>query len=329
VLLAVAVDQRHDVKHTLRHQARAFTQVGAVPGADSSTRLASGAGNRYDYWRIAWHAFEDRPLLGAGAGNYDRVYFQRRATEEDVRQPHSLALQAAAELGLPGVLALLLAFAGAILGAWRLARAAAASAADRFLAVAATGCFTAWLVHANVDWTHLLPGVTGIALVAAAVLVRDRTPVAAPSPLRAARRPRLAPAAVVAVGLALAAIGLSRQGLSEHYRAEGREALAAQPAEALLDADRSLRLDPEAVDAYYLKAAALARFGEAAAARAALTEAARREPREYVTWALLGDLAVRTGDLGRARSHYRRALALNPRDPGLRQSARDPAAGRR
>src|SRR5204862_413341 len=71
------------------------------------SRLISGAGTRYDYWRIAWHSFTAHPLAGVGAGNYDRPYFQQRATTEDVRQPHSIELQALSELGLVGALLLL------------------------------------------------------------------------------------------------------------------------------------------------------------------------------------------------------------------------------
>jgi cytochrome c-type biogenesis protein CcmH/NrfG len=56
-----------------------------------------------------------------------------------------------------------------------------------------------------------------------------------------------------------------------------------------------------------------------------LREAARREPRNFVTWALLGDLAVRSGNMAVAKQNYRRALALNPRDVGLRQHVRDAA----
>ena len=74
----------------------------AGPATASASRLASGSGNRYDYWRIAWRTFEDRPLLGVGAGNYDRPYFKLRATEEDVTQPHSVELQVLSELGLLG-----------------------------------------------------------------------------------------------------------------------------------------------------------------------------------------------------------------------------------
>jgi Flp pilus assembly protein TadD len=36
-----------------------------------------------------------------------------------------------------------------------------------------------------------------------------------------------------------------------------------------------------------------------------------------VTWALLGDLLTRRGLMGEARRAYRRALALNPREPAL------------
>jgi len=43
-----------------------------------------------------------------------------------------------------------------------------------------------------------------------------------------------------------------------------------------------------------------------------------------VTWALLGDLAVRTGHLNDAGRLYKRALTLNPRDPSLLALARDP-----
>ncbi len=115
---------------------------------------------------------------------------------------------------------------------------------------------------------------------------------------------------------------MSRQAIAEHLRSEAQDALSQRPEEALRQADRSLQVDPEAVGAYYVKSAAFARFGEAGAAEAALREAARREHGNYVTWALLGDLAVRTGDLDEARGHYRRALALNPRDPGLRENVK-------
>jgi tetratricopeptide (TPR) repeat protein len=138
-------------------------------------------------------------------------------------------------------------------------------------------------------------------------------------------RPRLATALIVAIGLATAGVSLSRQGLAEHFRVTAQRSLAERPADALRDADRSLRLDTAAVETYYVKAAALARFDEGPAARETLLAAARREPHDFVTWALLGDLAVRGGDLGQARRDYGRASELNPRDAGLREAALHPA----
>jgi hypothetical protein len=329
----VAVANQATVRETIGDQYTAFVKQRIEPQGSAavggSSRLISGAGNRYDYWRIAWDAWKDEPLAGTGAGAYPERYFVERATTESIRQPHSLGLQTLSELGIVGA-ALLLILLGALgLGARRVAASARDSTGARFVAVAATGSLGAWLVHTSVDWMHLLPGLTGIALVgAAALLVRpaERDPAAGARPRRPIAARRLVPAIGVALVIAVAAVSLSRQGLTEHYTTRGQDALAARPADALVEADRALRLDREAIDAYYVKSAALARFGRGTAARGVLLEASRREPRDFVTWILLGDLAVRMGDLDAARANYGRALKLNPREPSLRRLVADPAA---
>jgi cytochrome c-type biogenesis protein CcmH/NrfG len=126
-----------------------------------------------------------------------------------------------------------------------------------------------------------------------------------------------------------AAGSLARQGLADRYRSDATSELAAQPARALADANRSLRLNGQSVPSLYLKAAALARFGDAVGSRAALRTALRLEPHAFVTWALLGDLAVREHNLRDARVFYRHAHSLNPRDPGLAALAKDPVRPRR
>ena len=57
-------------------------------------------------------------------------------------------------------------------------------------------------------------------------------------------------------------------------------------------------------------------------ARRELLAALEREPRNFVTLGLLGDLEFRAGHREAARRWYRRALALNPGDGGLQQLAR-------
>lgn len=164
---------------------------------------------------------------------------------------------------------------------------------------------------------------TGIALCGAAVLVapwrREHGGV------RRSRR-RIATIVVCAAVVLVGATLVGRAALADKYRADAEQALASSPRAALEKAGESLSLNDEALGTYYVRAAAQARLGRYAPARAALVEATRREPREWVTWGLLGDLAVRRGDFAQARRDYGRAAALNPRDEGLEALARDPRA---
>lgn len=326
--LAVGAIEAGRITHTVRVQAHAFVHLaestGAGPGADS--RLFSGGGNRYDYWRIAWSAWRAHPLAGLGAGGYPVPYLRERTTTEDIRQPHSLELEALSELGLVGGALVLALIAGITLAAWRLRAAARSSGATRGLLVAGLGGAVAWLTQTSVDWMHLLPGVTAIAL--APIVALTRIAPAAPLDLGPAEpasrsswpRTGIAAAAAIAAMVAVAGAGLSRQVLSGYYRDRARVELAGDPAAALRDANRALRLDPHAVSGYYTQAAALAHFDLGAQARAAVERALRQEPSNYVTWALLGDLEIRLGNRAAARAAYAHARELNPLALGLRAS---------
>jgi tetratricopeptide (TPR) repeat protein len=341
IVLGLAAGSTGRIGHDVSVQWHAFVRLAepadsrAPASATASSRLLTGAGNRYDYWRIAWNAWRRHPLLGLGAGNYARTYYERRATIEAVDQPHSLELQALSDLGLGGALLLGCFLAGVFWGAVRMNRRAAASPLRLALLTGGLGVFTAWLVQASVDWMHLLPGLTAIALAAAATLIWPRSlPAQRAVPSSAARPgPRQAAIAlgVSAVIVAVIATGasLSRQGLAEVFRSNAQGELHHNPAAALTDANRSLNFDADAVGTYYVKAAALARFDQPAAAEVALARALAREPGNFVTWALLGDIAVRQGNLRAAANDYRRAHRLNPRDPILAALARDPRAALR
>ena len=112
--------------------------------------------------------------LGVGAGNYARPYFRRRATTEDIDQPHSVELQVLSELGLVGLLLLACLIGGVAWGAVRARRRIRGSELRLAIATCGIGMFTAWLLQASVDWMHLLPGLTAIALAGAAVLLWPR-----------------------------------------------------------------------------------------------------------------------------------------------------------
>jgi UDP-GlcNAc:undecaprenyl-phosphate GlcNAc-1-phosphate transferase len=339
VALAVAAGSAPRIEHDIRDQWHAFVRLAEPadsrsPGsAPANSRLLSGSGNRYDYWRIAWAVWKQNPVLGVGAGNFAQPYFQRRATTEDVDQPHSLELQALSELGLPGALLLACFIAGVFWGAVRMRRRAGGSPLRLGLVTAGLGVFTVWLAQASVDWMHLLPGLTAIALAAAAALVWPRSrPGPRPQPASPwpARKQTAAALGVSAVVIALIAAGasLSRQGLAQVYRSRAQRELVGDPAAALSDANRSLNIDADSTRTYYTKAAAQARFDLAGAAEATLLRALAREPENFVTWALLGDIAVREGRSTVGRLDYLRAHELNPRNQTLTELSGRPRATR-
>jgi Flp pilus assembly protein TadD len=162
-----------------------------------------------------------------------------------------------------------------------------------------------------------------MAICAAAVVLSGRW---AASPRRPGdhRTQRRIQWVLLGILVAVAVVSLTRQSLAEHYRARAENALAATPSNALKLADRSIRFQREAVPAYYLKAAALARLGRGLQAEHVLREAIRREPDNFLNFALLGDLLVRRGEIARARAAYGKALRLKPRDLQLRNYVRDP-----
>jgi hypothetical protein len=286
------------------------------------TRFLSGGGYRYDYWRVAWLSFRDAPVRGLGAGNYEVRYFTERRTIEDIRQPHSIQMQVLSELGAVGALGLL-AFLGAVYaGMWRTARRGRHSVFRRTLAVGCGGAFTAWLAHTSVDWLHILPGVTGVALCAAAGLLApwggDRRPG------RALGTARILTVVVVGVAVLAAADSVGRIAAADRYRVQARDQLDSEPVESLRLANRALALNDESVPARIIQSAAYARLGDYAKARASLLAAAELEPSDPVPWLLQGDMAVRRGRIRAARAAYERAQELNPRDTQLEALIEDP-----
>jgi hypothetical protein len=304
-----------------RDQVTAFTTLHQAVGR---ARFLSGGGYRYDFWRIAVREFRDHPVGGVGADNYTRDYFARRQTIEDVRQPHSVGFQTLAELGLLGAIAYGVFLAAVAAGAVLQVRTRRLAPPERALLVATTGAFSAWLAHSSVDWSHLLPGTTGIALLAAAYLV-SRPEAPAPAVVASRRRvPAIAVAVLASLGILIGAITVERTYLADHYLEQGKRSLRTQPVRAIKKANDSLAFNGDSLQALFLKSAGYARLGDYQRSRAALLDATKLEPHNFLSWSLLGDLEVRRGRLGAARASYARASRLNPQDRTLRRLAREP-----
>jgi hypothetical protein len=147
--------------------------------ATGLSRFASVSSVRYEYWRVGVDAFWQDPVRGTGAGGFRVAWRLERRVPHGVSEVHSLPLEMAAELGLPG-LALFGLFIGGMIAA-----AGSALRSRAPLAPAACAVCTAWLLHATIDWDWQLPAVTLPALVLAGGLLAAADAVAPSAPVPA------------------------------------------------------------------------------------------------------------------------------------------------
>jgi len=168
------------------------------------------------------------------------------------------------------------------------------------------------------------------AAVKAQVLSSNSAPAPAPAPAPA-RAPRLGRVGMVGTlgVLALVAASLGRQYVAVLYGNSGQALVSSKPLAALDRLRTAEQLDPWSMQTQYSVASAYARLNDYGAARAALLDAEALEPENDVPPALLGDIATRAGDRRTALADYRRALALDPLEPALKQAVQTAEAGRR
>ncbi|MGO9972095.1 MAG: O-antigen ligase family protein [Solirubrobacteraceae bacterium] len=313
-------------------------------------RFLDAGGFRYDLWRVAVHEFTTHPIGGVGAGNYDTYYYLLRRNPQSVVVPHSLELQMAAELGIGGLIALIV-FCGAILAAG-FARRRTLAAGEPLVRIAALGLFAAWLTGTSVDWLYNFPGLTGAALLAGALLVvpdpgaragalrrngldeagagdsssgaaRTWTNDAYAAPLAARGRRSQAALVLALAALALVAASIGRQYAASRYAASGyakidsRDVTGQQAVSAIHTLQTAEQLDPYSLQTLYGIARAYAVLDDYNDAREALLAAQSREPHNYVPPALLGDIASRAGYYRVALAEYSRAESLDPHDPAV------------
>jgi len=248
--------------------------LGSAP-ADAEARAASIQG-RLHFWQSAWRIFLDHPF-GTGAGTFGSVHAKY---QQDARfyasDAHNLYLQTAAEMGVPGVLALAVLVVG--LGTmWRRVLRQARNA-DAYTLVAGTGiALLAFGVHSGVEMNWAFPANPAVACALAGMLVAMErvtgSPTEAPS---ISRRWKACGTAILALATAVTVL----------WSAAGREFAVGQR---------------------------LARAGDWQGAEAAYARASSLDPLEprYLgaeAAALIQLIPPRTGDAERA---LRRAMRLD------------------
>ena len=169
VALIVAVGPAQDALSNAWDDFRNQRAAPTTSGADPASRFTSFGGGRYEQWESAFRAFRDHPADGIGPGTFE-FWWSAEGGGEFVRDAHSLYLEVMAELGLPGLLLLVVALGSlAVLGVRNRVLHRDASGAGMLGALLAA--FGVYLFHAALDWTWEVPALTVLALAAVAVAV--------------------------------------------------------------------------------------------------------------------------------------------------------------
>jgi O-antigen ligase len=281
---------------------RAYNAFNAPPApreGDVGTRVLGFSGSsRSDYWRVAWEDVEEHPLLGSGAGSYQRRWLRYRPSDLPVRDAHSLYLEVLAELGPLGLLLVLAALAAPLAGG--------VQARDRPPVPAALAAYCCFLVHAGVDWDWELPAVTIAGLAAGAALLLSARSSDASTPA-AGRLLATAIGAACAVSLVT---GVALAGNLALDRSEDALA-AADSTTAEREARRAARWAPWSAEPWRLLGEAQLAEGDLVSARSSFRKGLAKDGGNWELWL---DLAL-ASDGGERRRALRRAETLNPQAP--------------
>jgi hypothetical protein len=245
-----------------------------VTVGDPAGRLASAGGKRDELWESALDALAAHPVRGVGPGTYEFWWQRESAGTENVEDAHSLPLEFAAELGLPG-LALLLAFLGGALALALRARRSLSGPDDRAASIAMTAAFIVFLFSSSVDWMWEETAVGALALAAIAV-----AGAAGSAPRRADARIGAAWARPAIVAAAVAAAAVQVPGIvSTQDLRHSREALSEGDIERARElAESAIDWQPWAATPHAQLALVHRRAGDLADAAAEFETAIEKEP---------------------------------------------------
>lgn len=140
----------------VERQYEGFVNGEGVASTKSRERLTNPSANgRIEFWHVARKSWERERLLGQGAGTFQTLWTRQRPDEMPGTDGHSLYLETLAEMGVVGLILLLVVVGAVLLRLLLLARAL-----DRGVYAAGAAMALAWAVHAGTDWDWELPAVT-------------------------------------------------------------------------------------------------------------------------------------------------------------------------
>ncbi len=312
--LAILVALVLGLPHAIAHDWSRFIGGASTHSAngDLRQRLTDPSNDgRTDLWRVALHAFSASPIHGSGAGTYQTLWDQQRPHFAYTINAHSLYLQAMAELGLPGVLLLLI-----VVSVTLIALAMRARGPNRSIYGALLALGIIWALHAGVDWDWEMPVVTVGFFAAAGLALSARE--AAPRGWLPAHTSRLILAllCLATIALPVSIIGSqSRLGAAEHALYASNCASASPDA---LSSIGWLDLRPEP---YEIVGFCDLKRGQPQLAIAAMRQAVHHDPGSWETYYALAIAQASAGIDPRANAEH--ALQMNPLEPLTRQAVKE------
>ena len=290
-----------------------FKQLNPSNHSNQYFRLLSLAGShRYQYWQVAFKAFESAPLVGIGPGMFRFYWAQHQTIGEYVQNAHSLWFETLAEAGIVGLLLIAGFFGSVVFGGIRRVLHDA-DAERRALLAAAVAGVAAFCAAAGFDWVWQIGVVPMVAMLLVAVAVaglREPTLPAASGPqARSALRRRLVLAAACLPAIVVIVIPLASTIAVRNSEAAAR---SGRMTVASADANAAAKIEPGAASPRLQQALLLEQTGYVANARAAISAALAREPDNAQLWLVASRIATENGAAGRALADYRRAQQLDP-----------------
>jgi hypothetical protein len=306
--ISSGVGERWD---TLRSGRETHLPTGPRLGADIGDQ-------RTDFWRVALDLFEEAPVTGAGAGNFEQRYTTARRRPNQSRYPHDVWLRFLGETGAVGLM-LFLGLLGTVLGV-PIARRRSVDRSSRGIVAVCVAMTAYFLVHASVDWLDRMPAVAGPAF--AVPFVALRLVSARAEPRKQARAWRWVGVGATLLGSMVLAASLIPPWIAARQQERAVATWRSDPAGALADLDHAADANPLSALPLLSKGTIAIQLGRAGVARAAFRDAIRRED----NWLPHFQLALLDADAGRFRAagrEIRRAAELSASDSFVSSAAAD------
>jgi O-Antigen ligase len=286
------------------HPVRDFHEFRAEPSTRAGVPINSpdlSSNGRWQFWGGALHAFESNPIAGVGAGGFEDWWGRHASVPIFVRNPHSLPLQEAAELGTPGVLLIAGFLFTLVAAARRRLRAGLRGDVGILVAVVAAGG-----VGALVDWTWEIPAVLAPAAICSALLLAS-----APSRPLARDGYWLGLATVTAAWIAMVAGGLV--ALTELELDRSRSAASGNEiGDAIQRARAAKTVQPWSAEPYIQLSLLEEQQGDISSALANLRQAEQRDSQDWRLALIEARLESRRGDQVASVRAFVRAQQLSP-----------------